>query len=405
MYENILHQSAPTFLSRDIAQSTFPRAVLFSGPSASGKLTCALETARVLSCTQGGDQDCSCPSCERYKLLISENILLCGSGTRVLEVAAAKKTLLSQVANDTPYIADSRLLFTKAARKITLKFTPTLWEGEDKYSKTAVPLQTIEESLAQIEGMRDFHDTARVEKLLDETEKACDKLEDEYLYSSLPVQQVRNISNWAAFKSDSGAKVVIIENAHMMQESAKNALLKTLEEPPPDVFFILTTTKRGAILPTILSRVRDYRFAPLTAEQQQDVLDRVFHCTGVGNSINDHLLSFLKVKPDEAKRAGELFAKEALAGQLPDAQKAMKCCGGFSPKILFSLFAQGAMQACGSHSRSALAAESSFLVLHEIKRALTAVETYNQTPLAALESLSVALLKVTKSTGALGGRA
>ena len=388
MYENILHQSAPSFLSRDIENQTLPRAMLFSGNTASGKLTCALETARVLSCTQGGAQGCSCPSCAEHKTLFSQNLLLCGSGTRVLEVAAAKKTLLEQVANGSAYIEEARLLFIRAARKITLKFSPTLWEGEDKYSKTAVPLQTIEESLAQIEGMRDFHDTARVEKLLDETEKACAKLEDEYLPSSLPVQQVRNISNWAAFKSDAGPKVAIIENAHAMQEGAKNALLKTLEEPPPDVFFILTTSKRGAILPTILSRVRNYHFADLAQQQQKDVLDRVFHYSGQVQSVSDYLLSFLKTKPDEAKKAGESFAREALGGHLPDTQKAMKACAAFSPKILFSLFAQGAVGAYTTTQQSGLSSELSFLALEQIKKALVAVETYNQTPLAALEALS-----------------
>ena len=388
MYENILHQSAPSFLSRDIETQTLPRAMLFSGNTASGKLTCALETARVLSCTQGGAQGCSCPSCAEHKTLFSQNLLLCGSGTRVLEVAAAKKTLLEQVANGSAYIEEARLLFIRAARKITLKFSPILWEGEDKYSKTAATLETLEDNLVLIESMSSFDDTSRLEKLLDEAEKDCAKLEDEYLPSSLPVQQVRNISNWAAFKSDAGPKMAIIENAHVMQESAKNALLKILEEPPPDVFFILTTSKRTAILPTILSRLRDYHFADLTHEQQQDVLDRVFHYSGQVQSVSDYLLSFLKTKPDEAKRAGENFAREALGGHLPDTQKAMKACAAFSPKILFSLFAQGASGAYSGKQQSGLSVELSFLAQEQIKKALAAVETYNQPPLASLEALA-----------------
>ena len=45
-----------------------------------------------------------------------------------------------------------------------------------------------------------------------------------------------------------------------MSESVRNALLKILEEPPSDCNFILLTSKRNAILPTILSRVRTYEF-------------------------------------------------------------------------------------------------------------------------------------------------
>ena len=348
---------------------------------------------------------CTCPACARHKLLVNENLLLCGSGTRVLEIAAAKKTLLEQVANGSSYIESSVFLFIRAARKLTQRFNSILWEGEDKLSKAAGTLETIEECLEEVEHKQDFQDISKLEKLLNETVKACVKLEDGFLYSSLPVQQIRNLSNWAAFKSVSGAKIAIIENAHAMQESAKNALLKTLEEPPPEVFFILTTTKRGAMLPTILSRVRDYRFTERTGQQQKDVLDQVFHYFGQGQSVQEYLLSFLKTKPEEAKRAGECFAREALGGHLPDTQKAMSSCTSFSPKILFSLFAQGAMQACGSHSQTGLATESSFLALQQIKKALTAVETYNISPLAALESLSVALFKTARSTGALRGKA
>jgi DNA polymerase-3 subunit delta' len=52
----------------------------------------------------------------------------------------------------------------------------------------------------------------------------------------------------------SGAKVLIIYNAHTMTESSANALLKTLEEPTANTFLLLTTDKPERILPTIKSR-------------------------------------------------------------------------------------------------------------------------------------------------------
>ena len=53
--------------------------------------------------------------------------------------------------------------------------------------------------------------------------------------------------------------------------------LKVLEEPPADVVFILTTSRRGAIMPTILSRVRTYAFIERPAAAQDEVIARVFH--------------------------------------------------------------------------------------------------------------------------------
>ena len=51
MFENLLYQPASQQLAEDIRQGSLPNALLFVGPPASGKLTCALELARVLACT------------------------------------------------------------------------------------------------------------------------------------------------------------------------------------------------------------------------------------------------------------------------------------------------------------------------------------------------------------------
>jgi hypothetical protein len=68
---------------------------------------------------------------------------------------------------------------------------------------------------------------------------------------------------------------VIIEGVENLNESARNSLLKTLEEPPPEVYFILLAKRRQGIMQTILSRVRTYQFAD-RGKKEQDVLTRVF---------------------------------------------------------------------------------------------------------------------------------
>ena len=54
--------------------------------------------------------------------------------------------------------------------------------------------------------------------------------------------------------------VFIIDEVHMLSQSAFNAFLKTLEEPPAHAIFILATTEKHKILPTILSRCQTYDF-------------------------------------------------------------------------------------------------------------------------------------------------
>ncbi len=55
-------------------------------------------------------------------------------------------------------------------------------------------------------------------------------------------------------------KIYIIDEVHMLSNSAFNALLKTLEEPPAHVVFILATTEYHKIPATILSRCQQHRF-------------------------------------------------------------------------------------------------------------------------------------------------
>jgi len=59
-------------------------------------------------------------------------------------------------------------------------------------------------------------------------------------------------------------KIIIIDEVHMLSNSAFNALLKTLEEPPKHVKFIFATTEPHKIPMTILSRCQKYDFRKIT---------------------------------------------------------------------------------------------------------------------------------------------
>ena len=83
--------------------------------------------------------------------------------------------------------------------------------------------------------------------------------------SNNSVDQIRDLTERARFQPvQAASKVYIIDEVHMLSNSAANALLKTLEEPPAHVHFILATTEQHKILPTIISRCQVFHFLPLS---------------------------------------------------------------------------------------------------------------------------------------------
>jgi DNA polymerase III subunit delta' len=80
----------------------------------------------------------------------------------------------------------------------------------------------------------------------------------------ISIQQIREIQKELSLRSFSGKKrIAIIDPATLMNLSAQNALLKTLEEPPQDSLLILVAPNAGALLPTLRSRCLRLSFGPL----------------------------------------------------------------------------------------------------------------------------------------------
>ena len=102
-------------------------------------------------------------------------------------------------------------------------------------------------------------------------------------------------------------KVYIIDEVHMLSNSASNALLKTLEEPPPQVIFILATTEIHKVLPTIMSRCQRFDFRRIS---QSDVVAKL-------TSICD--AEGIKIEPEGLR----LIARSA-TGSLRDAENLLE---------------------------------------------------------------------------------
>ncbi len=90
---------------------------------------------------------------------------------------------------------------------------------------------------------------------------------------NIPIDQVRHVIGKLTLKpAISQFRVIIIDAIDDMDRNAANAILKILEEPPAQTIFLCISHAPDRLLPTIRSRCRFVRFAPLNADQMQAFL-------------------------------------------------------------------------------------------------------------------------------------
>lgn len=95
------------------------------------------------------------------------------------------------------------------------------------------------------------------------------------------VDEVRKLKGFFAMSAaDGGWRVAIVDAADEMNVSAANALLKILEEPPEKVLLLLISHQPAKLLPTIRSRCRTLRCAPLNTADQAEALAQAGFETG-----------------------------------------------------------------------------------------------------------------------------
>ena len=96
--------------------------------------------------------------------------------------------------------------------------------------------------------------------------------------SNNQVDDIRNLNDQVRIPPQTGKyKVYIIDEVHMLSQSAFNAFLKTLEEPPAHAVFVLATTEKHKIIPTILSRCQVYDFKRIS------VPDMISHLSNIAD--------------------------------------------------------------------------------------------------------------------------
>lgn len=93
--------------------------------------------------------------------------------------------------------------------------------------------------------------------------------------SNTSVNDVRQIKDEVLFPPNSARyKVYIIDEVHMLSNSAFNALLKTIEEPPPYIVFILATTELHKVPATVKSRCQQFAFRLIPIETIAEILKK-----------------------------------------------------------------------------------------------------------------------------------
>jgi DNA polymerase III delta prime subunit len=88
--------------------------------------------------------------------------------------------------------------------------------------------------------------------------------------NTIKLEAAAEILDFLSLQRLSRARVVMVDQAHLLNAQTANALLKAIEEPPPESYFILTTPGTLQLLPTLRSRVQNMAFQPAERAINED---------------------------------------------------------------------------------------------------------------------------------------
>ncbi len=139
--------------------------------------------------------------------------------------------------------------------------------------------------------------------------------------SNRGVDEVQSLLEQAVYKPVQGRfKVFMIDEVHMLTNTAFNAMLKTLEEPPEYLKFVLATTDPQKVPVTVLSRCLQFNLRPMAPETIREHLTKVLEIEQVG--AEPQALRLLARAARGSMRDALSLTDQAIAfgsGQLTDA--------------------------------------------------------------------------------------
>ena len=123
------------------------------------------------------------------------------------------------------------------------------------------------------------------------------------------VRTLKELLRYAPYQAR--ARVVILDEVHMLTQEAFNALLKSLEEPPPNAYFVLATTEADKLPKTIVSRCQRFHLAPIPQALAAEHLARVAQ-EEEGVSLSAEVLGRIALRAQGSLRDGLILLEEVL---------------------------------------------------------------------------------------------
>ena len=156
--------------------------------------------------------------------------------------------------------------------------------------------------------------------------------------SNTGVDDVRQIIENVRYQAaKSRFKIYIIDEVHMLSNSAFNALLKTLEEPPAHVKFIFATTDPHKLPPTVQSRCQRYDFRRIPLRLVVSRLRQIVEAEGV--QISDRALFVLAREGEGSMRDAQSLLDQVLAygGQTVEDADALAILGVADRTVIYDI--------------------------------------------------------------------
>jgi DNA polymerase-3 subunit delta' len=117
--------------------------------------------------------------------------------------------------------------------------------------------------------------------------------------TQIAVEDVRRINGFMSLTpAEGGWRVVVLDGAEDLNQASANALLKILEEPPPRAILLLVCSAPGRLLPTIRSRCRRLRLAPLPDDAMGSLLAQ--YLPGLAADERGRLVTLAEGSPGRA---------------------------------------------------------------------------------------------------------
>ncbi len=382
MFHNIHgQQETVEQLQKSLHGARLPSALLFQGPRFAGRLSIAMETARIRSCSSSGDADCQCANCRLSQVGGNPYAILMLSRDVMPEIRAGLD-LLQRI----PEPAHVRF-FMQQVRKLIGKYQSELFEDTSANAKVLLKAAfEIDEKLVNLESQVINRKTAVLaEKITGE----CEKLAASAKSGNIPVSQIRKIATWIYSTPEHTAKTIILEGIEKISDASKNALLKTLEEPPRNTLFIVISELPGTLPLTILSRVRKYQIPERSWPDQEKVIASVFQ----DDPDNyDSIKTFFMVKSGidcrSLRSEAELFVASLLQRKDIPYSTLQKVLSKISKEKLYTEFITEAIQVLEEEVEALLIPPSkAAAVMRELHSAYSKNMYFNQNPALSLETL------------------